>query len=227
MSTVPETSSVEPQTNQPLASVSPSSVAAPRGKAGIGGCLLYPVLFLVAQPIAFVLMLSEFSNPKPYYMRYSIYWPYMIYDLVMLGAVALLLVLFVRKKVILPALFVAFLVSFSILSGLLADTLSRLPQARVSGRDPLQSHLVLLFQCLLLIPYFALDGRVKNTFIRPHDDRALLDQLVRPIAAPAERLYGWLARSGKKVFVYTFAFVIGVFVLDWIVDSIVLNVFLR
>ncbi len=230
MNTKDKVASLDDPTNQPLVNgPSAHGLEAPRhqAKAGIGGCLLYPLIFLVAQPLLFVYMLlTSRKSPLPM-VTYRIVWPYMIYDLALLGAVALLFIFFVRKKAILPALFVLFLVVFSVLSGLLADTLGRLPETRVTGRDPLQSHLVTLFQCLLLIPYFALDRRVKNTFVRELDDRDSIDRLVKPIAAPAERLYGWLARRGKMVFVVTVAFVVGVFVFDWVVDSIVLNFFLR
>jgi hypothetical protein len=159
-------------------------------KTGIGGCLLYPLFFLGAQPCLFVYMLLHSRKISvPFVVRYRIYWLYLIYDLALLSAVAILLLLFVRKKAILPALFVLFLVSFSILSGLLANALWRLPEAQVvetTMGNPLWSHWVMLFQSLLLIPYFALDGRVRNTFTRALDERNLPDRLVKPIATPAE-----------------------------------------
>ena len=231
MKTDNETSSNHGQTNQPLADASSAHGVVPQSntaQAGIGGCLLYPLVFLIAQPFLFAYMLLTSHKSLLPMVRYRIVWPYMIYDLALLGAVVILLGLFMRKKAILPAMFVSFLVLFSILSGLLANTLWRLPEARVVGTmgNPLWSHIVMLFQCLLLIPYFTLNVRVKNTFIRASDARDLLDRLAKPIAASAERLYGWLTRRGKWVFIYTFAFVISVFVFDWAVDSIVLYLFL-
>ena len=206
--------SVEPQSHQ--------------AKTGVGGCLLYPLFFLIVQPLLFVNMLL--TSTKSYSLgfqrvTYRIFWPYLLYDLLLLGAVVILLLLFVKKKAVLPAMFVFFLVLFAILSGLLANVFWRLPEARVE-RDTLGGHLVLLFQCLLLVPYFVLDGRVKNTFVRELDDRSLVDRLIRPIVTPTRLLYDWLVQRGKGVFLYTFAFVILVFVFDWVVDSLVLNVFL-
>lgn len=195
-------------------------------KTGIGGCLVYPLIFLIAQPFLFLYMLATSLNNPPPMTSYRIFWPYMLYDLAPVGVVLILLASFVRKKAVLPALFVFFLVSFSILSGLVANIFWRLPAARVIGRDPLLSHLVILFQCLLLVPYFILDGRVKNTFVQKSTEQDIVDQLVRPIAPLAERLYRWLARGGKKVILYTFVFIVLVFVFDWFVDSVVLHVFL-
>ena len=203
MKTDNETSSIEPQTNQPLVSVSPSPIAAPRGKAGIGGCLLYPVLFLVAQPIAFVVALSEFSKPKPYYMRYSIYWPSMIADLITLGLVMILSVVFFRKKRILPALFIVVVACLFVLWTGMTFLLLR----RAGTPDPIRSFMVLFLQCFILIPYFTLSKRVKNTFVRDLDGSSLLDILFVPMAGPLERLYNWLVRIGKWVFLLVLGFV--------------------
>jgi hypothetical protein len=230
MKTNNEKSSNQVRTNQPLADDSSAHGVEPqsnKAKTGIGGCLLYPLIFLIAQPFLLVYMLlTSYNSPLPM-VTYRIFWPYLIYDLLLLGAVVILLLLFARKKAILPAMFVFFLVLFSILSGLLTNLFWRLPEARVTGRDPLLAHFVMLFQCLLLVPYFVLDGRVKRTFIHELDEHYIVDLMVKPIASTAERLYSWLVRRGKKVFLFTFAFVIFVALFDWAVDSIVLYVFLR
>jgi hypothetical protein len=230
MNTIDNALSGQDQMNPPPAEAVPAPEAAPhnlKAKSGFGGCLLYPLLFLAAQPVLFVYMLAtSFKSPLPN-VTYRIFWPYTIYDLALLAAVITVLWLFVKKKAVAPAMFVLFLAVFAILSGLLVNVFWRLPEARVTGRDPLSSHLAMLFNCLLLMPYFARDDRVKNTFIHAPAGDALVDQLIRPVAPVAERLYGWLARSGKRVFVYAFAFVILVFLIDWAVDSIVLYRFLR
>jgi len=194
-----------------------------RPKTGIGGCLLYPLLFLIAQPFLFAYTLCTASDPGPM-METRILWHYMIYDLVLLAAVAILLSLFVRKKAVLPAMFVLFLITFSILSGVLTNIVWRFPNM---GGDRLLSHFIVLFQCLLLVPFFALDVRTKNTFIHELDEHNLVDQLVKTVAGPAERLYSWLADQGKRVFLYAITFVILVVLFDWLVDSIVLYVFLE
>jgi len=216
------------QASQPPADGSAQAVG-PQGKgvkAGIGGCLLYPLLFLIAQPLLFVYVLLT-SRKSPFPMAtYRIVWPYLIYDLALVAAVAILLVLFASKKETLPRMFILFLLVFSVLSGLLWSTLGRLPQTRVFGRDPLSGHMVILLHCLVLVPYFALSDRVKNTFIEEFDDRQVVDRLVRPMAAPGRRLYDWLTGRGRKVILFTIAFVVAVFLFDWLVDSIVLNVFL-
>lgn len=192
------------------------------GKSGFGGCLLYPLIFLILQPILFIYMLlTSRSSPFPN-ASYRIFWPYMIYDLIMVGAVIIILLLFIRKKSALPAMFVLFLITFAILSGLLSDIFSRLPAARVTGREPMATHLAILAQCLVLIPYFTLSKRVKNTFTHPLDDRSIVDKIVKPVASPAQRLYNWLVRRGKHVIWISIVFVILVFLLDWLVDSIVL-----
>ncbi len=229
MNTKNEISTGPGQTDQPLAEASSAHGIEPqsnKAKTGIGGCLLFPLLVLVAQPILFIYMLATArSSPWPM-TTYRIFWPYMIYDLTLLGGVVILLMLFMQKKAILPAMFILFLVTFAILSGLVTNLFWRLPDARVTGRDPLLSHFALLLQNVILIPYFALDFRVKNTFVHELDDRNPATQLTKPIVTFAERLYGWLVRRGKMVFLYTWIFVILVFLFDWAVDSIVLNVFL-
>ena len=229
MNTDDEISPNHDQTNQPLADASSTDNVEPQSKKvkkGIGGCLLYPLIFLIAQPLLFVYMLLTSNNNSSPMTTSHIFWPYTIYDLVLVGAAVMLLLLFARKKAILPAMFVLFLVIFAILSGLLANIFWRLPEARVAGRDPELSHMAMLFNCLLLIPYFVLDGRVNNTFIQELDDHSLADQLAKPFAAPARGLYNWLVRGGKKVFLFTVAFVILVFLFGMVVDSIVLNFFL-
>jgi hypothetical protein len=87
--------------------------------------------------------------------------------------------------------------------------------------------MVLMLQCLIMAPYFVLDGRVKNTFTNEPDPDSALDRFVRPFSAAAGKLYAWLAKSGKKVFLYTIAFLVLVVALDVLVDSIVLYVVLR
>jgi hypothetical protein len=217
-------------TDSPMLDSSLTGTAVPQPKqvkSGFGGCLLYPLIFLILQPILFIYMLlTERSSPFPN-ASYRIFWPYMIYDLIMVGAVIVLLLLFFRKKSALPAMFVLFLITIAILSGLLSDIFSRLPAARVTGREPMATHLVILAQCLVLIPYFTLSKRVKNTFTHPFDDRSIVDKIVKPVASPAQRLYNWLVRRGKHVIWLGVVFVILVFLLDWLVDSIVLNMFLR
>jgi len=195
-------------------------------KSGFGGCLLYPLLLLAAQPFLFLYMLATSSRSPFPNSIIKINWPNMIFDIVFLCAVVILLVVFMRKKATLPALFILFLVSFTIISGLGWSLIGRFPWSRVTGKNLMGSHFVLLFQCLLLIPYFVNDERVKNTFINEFDEHSILDRLVKPFAAPAERLYGWLARKGKKVILFIILFIVLVVMFDWIVDSIVLNLIL-
>jgi hypothetical protein len=196
-------------------------------KSGFGGCLLYPLFFLAVQPFLFLYVLATSSrSPFPNTIT-KIHWPYMIYDIVMLCLVGILLVLFFRKKATLPALFILFLVAFTLISGLGWSLTWRFPWSRVNGNTLQGSHFVMLLQCLILIPYFVLDERVKNTFTNGFDEQSILDRFVKPIAIPAGRLYGWLARKGKKVFLFTILFVVFVFMFDWIVDSIVLYLIIK
>jgi hypothetical protein len=155
-----------------------------------------------------------------------IFWPYMVYDLVMVGGVLILLTLFLKRKATLPALFVFFMGSITLFTGALSTVFSRLSVARVSGRDIFAVHMVLLFQCLILMPYLVIAERVQRTFTVESDDNAMLDRLVRPVALPAERLYNWLQRRGIKAILFVALFVVAVFILDFLVDSIVLRYFL-
>lgn len=224
-----ETSPNPHQTSQTTADGSTNQGAtspSKEAKTGIGGCLLYPLVFLIAQPILFAYMLLT-SRKSPFPMAtYRIVWPYLIYDLLLVGAVAILLRLFVSKKEILPAMFVLFLLAFAVLSGLLYSTLGRLSATRVTGRDPLSGHLVMLLQCLVLVPYFALSDRVRRTFINESDHQSIVDRLIERIANPARQIYGWLAGRGTKAILLALAFVIAVLLFDWAVDSIVLKVLL-
>jgi hypothetical protein len=196
-------------------------------KRGIGGCLLYPLMLLIVQPILFLSMLNSVSTTS-YPSKREVIWPYMIYDLLLLAAVIVLLVLFVKKSDILPAMFVLFLIIFSILSTLSANLFWRFPEARVAGRgDPMLSQMVMLFQTLLLVPYFVLDDRVRNTFVTDLAADSTLGIITRPLLPVASGLYGWLAGLGKKVYVFAIVFVIAVFMFGYAVDSIVLHGFIE
>ena len=196
-------------------------------KRGIGGCLLYPLILLIVQPILFLSMLNAVSTTS-YSARREVIWPYMTYDLLLLAAVIVLLVLFMKKSEILPAMFVLFLIIFSVLSTLSANLFWRFPEARVAGRgDPMLSQMVMLFQTLLLVPYFVLDDRVRNTFVTDLAADSTLGIITRPLLPLALRLYGRLVGLGKKVFVFAIVFVIAVFMFGYGVDSIVLHGFIE
>ncbi len=194
-------------------------------KRGFGGCLLYPILLLVVQPISFLRMLSML-NQSSYMVRYEVFWPYMIYDLLLLTAVIVLSVLFFKKMEILPAMFVLFLIAFSVLSSLSANLFWRFPEARV-GKDPMLGQFVMLFQTLLLVPYFVLDDRVKNTFVNELEEQYALRSIIKPFVPLAARLYAWLQGLEKKVFLFAILFVIATFLLGYAVDSIVLYGFIK
>jgi hypothetical protein len=196
-------------------------------KQGFGGCLLYPILLLVVQPISFLRMLSMI-NQNSYAVRYEVIWPYMIYDFLLLAAVILLLVIFFKKMEVLPAMFVFFLVAFSILSSLSANLFWRFPESRVVGSgDPMLSQMVMLFQTLLLVPYFVLDDRVRNTFVNELDDDSVVGIIIKPFVPMAKRLYNWLVGLGKKVYLFAILFVIASFLFGYAVDSIVLHGFIE
>lgn len=216
------------QPEQPSADLLSTGAVTPpvkKAKAGFGGCLLYPLFFLVAQPLLFVVMLLQSSNSARGNTR--VYWPYLIYDLILMALIGILMLLFFRKKSTLPAMFIFILMIMAILSGLVANLFWRLPEARVTGRDPLLSHFAVLLNCLILIPFFSRDDRTKNTFVREPEPGSTLDQLIKPVVPTAQRLYGWLVNSGKKVFFYPILFAAGIYAFDWLVDSIVLNVLLK
>ena len=196
-------------------------------KRGFGGCLLYPLLLLIVQPISFLRMLSM-VNQSSYMVRYEVFWPYMIYDLLLLAAVFILLVLFFKKMEVLPAMFVLFLIAFSLISSLSANLFWRFPEARVVGRgDPMLSQMVMLFQTLLLVPYFVLDDRVRNTFVNELEDGSMLGTIINPVVPLAKRLYNWLSGLGKKIYLFAIVFVIVSFLFGYAVDSIVLHGFIE
>ncbi|MDH4135164.1 MAG: DUF2569 domain-containing protein [Anaerolineae bacterium] len=204
MNTNPETSSHR-QTNQPPATTSSAYGVEPQGsqgKAGIGGCLIYPLLFLVVQPIAFLWALSALFRSRPY-LRYEIYWPNAIADVITLSLTLAVLVMFLRKKRIVPALFVGLLAFLFVLWAGMAFILLR----PAGTADPIGPFMVLFLQCFILIPYLTLSGRVKNTFVGELDSSSSLDRLFIPIASPLERFYGWLVRIGKWVFLLVLSFV--------------------
>jgi len=84
------------------------------------------------------------------------------------------------------------------------------------------SQMVMLFQTLLLVPYFVLDDRVRNTFVNELEEQSALRSIIKPFVPLAARLYAWLQGLGKKVFLFAILFVIAAFLLGYAVDSIVL-----
>lgn len=220
-------SNEEPMKNSGLIDLS-SAVAESQHnevKRGFGGCLLYPLILLIVQPIIFLSILNSVSKSSS---PVRVIWPYMIYDILLLAAVILLLVLFVKKMDILPAMFVLFLIVFSVLSSLSANLFWRFPEARVIGRgDPMLSQVVMLFQTLLLVPYFVLDDRVQNTFVNALSEQSTIGIFIKPLVPLAERLYGWLVGLGRKTYVFAIVFVIAAFMFGYAVDSIVLYGFIE
>lgn len=201
-------------------STPPQAVQQP--KSGIGGCLLFPLLILLAQPVLFVFELLKGTARSS-----RIYVPYLIYDLLLVGAVLFLLVLFMQKKKVLPALFNAYLLSFTLLAGLLTAFFSRRAEARVTGREPMASFFALLIQCLLLVPYFTHSERVRRTFVNDFGSGSAPGEIIKLFAAPASLLYRWLTRRKlRTVILLTVAYMILVFLFFWLADSIVLNFFL-
>ncbi len=132
--------------------------------------------------------------------------------------------LFLQKKEVLPALYNAYLLFFTFLAGLLTAIFSRLAEARVTGREPMASFMALLFQCLLVVPYFTHSERVKNTFVHDFGSGSAPGEIIKLFAAPAGLLYRWLTRRKlRTVILLTFAYVILVFLFTWLVNSVVLN----
>lgn len=217
---MPAAPNPQPAPGSPPPSAPPQTAKQP--KSGFGGCLLFPLLVLLAQPVLFVFELLKGSARSSH-----IYVPYLIYDLLLVGAVLFLLVLFLQKKKVLPALFNAYLLFFAFLASLMTAIFSRLAEARVTGREPMASFFALLFQCLLLVPYFTHDERVKNTFVNDFGSGSAPGEIIKLFAAPAVLLYRWLARRKlRTVILLTVGYVVLVFLFSWLVDSIVLNFFL-
>ncbi len=196
------------------AAVAPGQQAAtykPVEKAGLGGCLLYPLLFLVVQPIGVVLSLfrrPQVYVPYGYYLAgYRVHWPSVLFNVIVAVLAVLLLVLFLRKKAIVPALFVALLGFWFALATLLFLVV---PPPPLGVESPARVWLVLLLQCFILIPYFTLSRRVRNTFVREPDPTSALDRQFMPLSRPATRVYGSLVRGGPRVFLLVLGFVVGV-----------------
>lgn len=179
----------------------------PKPKSGIRGCLLYPLFFLILQPLAFVILLLK---PKPsalagYSFRYVVVWMNVILDVVVVGVMLFLLFFFLRKKVVLPGLFIMALVFLFTLFTLVSMIL---PPPGYGAGDPISGFMVLLIQCFILIPFFVLSKQVKNTFTVPLDPSSAIDRLLLPFQDALERFYAWLVRKGRLIFPLVLGFVV-------------------
>ena len=220
MSSLPETSTRDPQAAQATTGINTESHSA-QGKAGLGGCLLYPLLFLIVQPIALIVMLANprdntYYVPPGYSVSYRIFWPNLITDLVLVGAALLLLVMFLRKKKILPSLFVTTLLI--LYTG--ATVVAIVVQRPAGVGDPIRTVMVLFVQCLILIPYFVLADRVKNTFVQELNPASWLERPLARFTRPLDRLYGGLGRHRRTVTLMVLGYLIVVFMLGAALDSV-------
>ena len=204
-----ETSDLDPSVDQsttgrPIITNTEPHVS--RSKTGIGGCLLYPLLFLIVQPLAFLSALTQRPySPLP--ATYYIYWPNMILDVLIVCTTLILLVMFLRKKQILPALFI---VALAILFAAATALSMFLPPPGGGATDPIRTLMVLFVQCFILIPYFVLSDRVKNTFVRDLDNSSAFEHLLMPLADPLGRFYGSLVKRRRWVFPIVLGYVIAV-----------------
>jgi hypothetical protein len=220
MSSLSEKSTFDPRAAQATTGLNTESHSA-QAKAGLGGCLLYPLLFLIVQPIAFVVMLlnprdSTYFVPPGYSVSYRIFWPNLIMDLVLVGAMLLLLVMFLRKKKILPSLFIATLLI--LYTG--ATVVAIIVQRPAGVGDPIRTVMVLFVQCLILIPYFVLADRVKNTFVQELNPSSWLERPLARFTGLLDRLYGWLGRRRRTVTWMVLGYLIVVFMLGATLDSL-------
>ncbi len=161
-------------------------------------------------------MLWQFSRGGcpgvPSYAGYAvtcqIYWPAMIYNLILVGLVLVVLSMFLRKKRIVPALFISALVIAAVLNAIIAA----LTHPYFSS-DLLYRLMVLLGNSLFLIPYLTRARRVKDTFVVELSPDSLWDRLFIPLDRPLERFYGWLTGIGRWIFLLSpgFAVVIMLF----------------
>jgi hypothetical protein len=182
------TRALDPRAAQATTDINAKSHSA-QAKAGLGGCLLHPLLLLIVQPIAFVSMLlnprdSTYFVPPGYSVSYRIFWPNLIMDLVLVSAGLVLLVMFLRKKKIRPSLFTAtWLILYT------GATVMAIVVQRPAGvGDPIRTAMALFVQCLILIPYFVLSDRVKNTFVQELNPSSWLERPLARFSAPLDRL---------------------------------------
>ena len=219
MSTSSETTTLDSPAAQP--STTPPAALGTSGKAGLGGCLLYPLFFLIVQPIAFIAMLanprgSTYYVPPGYSVSYRIFWPNLILDLVLVSAVSLLLVMFLRKKKFLPSLF-----SGTLLILYTGTTVAAILIQRPAGAgDPIRTVLVLFAQCLILVPYFVLSDRVKNTFVEEINPSSRLERTLARLNHPFDRLYSWLGQHRRTVTLVVLGYLIVVLMLGLALDSV-------
>ncbi|HSD84472.1 MAG TPA: DUF2569 family protein, partial [Anaerolineae bacterium] len=159
---------------------------------------------------------STYFVPPGYSVSYRIFWPNLIMDLVLVGAVLLLLIMFLRKKKFLPSLFNATLLILYTGATIVAIVVQR--PAGVD--DPMRTVLVLFAQCLILVPYFVLSDRVKNTFVQEPNPASWLERTLARFARPCDRLYGWLGRHRRTVTLIVLGYLIAIFLIGAALDSV-------
>jgi hypothetical protein len=189
-------------------------------KEGIGGWLLYPILFLVVQIASFSLalfaVLSSLPNTK------YVVWPSFFLSVVIFAVAVILLILMFKRTRSFPSLLVLFLISLCLLYAIIVGNVGlRLGFTPPVGKpdDRLGSLFISLIHTLIMVPYLVLSDRVKNTFTRDSDAPIALQRALSPIISLADSLYAWLKRQGMWVILYAFLYVVLVFFLHGGIES--------
>jgi hypothetical protein len=73
---------------------------------------------------------------------------------------------------------------------------------------------------LILVPYFVLSDRVKNTFVQEINPASRLERTLARLNHPFDRLYSWLGQHRRTVTLVVLGYLIVVLMLGLALDSV-------
>jgi len=177
----------------------------------LGGWLWLPALGLIVTPISFIFkcVIPIFQNHAPF--RVIIDYTILNADFFLLIMVGIVSWFFFKRKKNAAAIYIIYIVimvlMWEILDGL-----------HESQNDP--PFIAMIFYSMVIVPYFVLSQRVKNTFIMELDRDIFIERIFLPISFFLNRFYNTLVKSRYFIFLIMLLFVFVGIILNCALRSI-------
>lgn len=164
----------------------------------IGAWLWLPALGLMIAPISFISknIVPFFQNHYPY--KLTIDYTIMLADIFLLIMVGIVAWHFFKRKAHTPIIYIIYILVM-VLMWEIVDGLHQ------SQNDP--PFIAMIFYCIVIVPYFVLSVRVKETFIVELNNEVLIEKIFLPFTSFLNRFFLALKKSRYLIFLIMILFV--------------------
>lgn len=177
----------------------------------IGGWLWLPALGLVITPLSFISksIVPLFQNHYPY--RVTIDYTILLADIFLLILVGIVAWHFFKRKTHTPIIYIIYILVM-VLMWEIVDGLHQ------SQNDP--PFIAMIFYCIVIVPYFVLSVRAKETFVVELNNGVFVEKIFLPFISFLNRFYSALKKSKYFIFLIMILFVFAGIILNCALRSL-------